>query len=213
MSKPNILIVEDEGNVAEAIRQALINYDFNISSVVATGEEAIKSVQDKKTDLVLMDIVLASPMTGTEAARTIWTKFNIPIIFLTGFLNSHLLENAKLSDPFGYLLKPFNERELYSAIEMALYKSKMERSQKQIILLLDIARKINQVVNRTDDSQRLINEVIKIFTSNPEISAASLVLFDGLRNIYASATAGIEAETQKNILAIFNEKRQFLAPV
>lgn len=209
MSKPNILIVEDEPNVAEAIKSALSNYDFNISSTVTTGEDAIKKVEETDIDLVLMDIVLASPMPGTTAARIIWTQFNIPIIFLTGFLNESFLNKAKISEPFGYLLKPFSERELYSAIEIAIYKSKMERSRKQIISLLEIARKINQVINRVENSQELIEQVIEIFVSSKSFSGASLILFDGMRNIYASASDGIDETTKNKFEKMFVDNDRF----
>ncbi|MCD6116853.1 response regulator [bacterium] len=125
MLKARILVVEDEGIVAEDIRQVLIKLGYYVIDTVADGDEAIKLVQEEKPDLVLMDIVLKGEKTGIEAAKEIY-KFNVPVIYLTAYADETTIDKAKMTAPFGFILKPFEEQELKSTIEMALYKHKME---------------------------------------------------------------------------------------
>ncbi|HED08222.1 MAG TPA: PAS domain S-box protein [Ignavibacteria bacterium] len=206
MIKPNILIVEDEKKVAGEIKETLESYNYNVTAIVTTGEAAIKKVKKNKIDLVLMDIVLASPMKGTEAADKIWSEFKIPIIFLTGYFNVHLLEEAKISKPLGYLLKPFNDRELYAAIEIALYKREIEEKRRHFCSLLNIEKNINHVINRTNNSKKLIERVTRVFTSAPEFSGASLILFNKMHNINESVNEGIDDETQQKIIEMFSKE-------
>lgn len=122
-----ILIVEDESIVAEDIRRSLQNMGYSILSMASSGEEAIEKVKEFKPDLVLMDIMLEGEMDGIEAADMIHSFSNIPIIFLTAYSDEKILERAKITEPFGYIIKPFKERELHINIEIALYKSEMEK--------------------------------------------------------------------------------------
>ena len=183
MAKIKILIVEDEENVAIALRETLEDFGYQVVSIVNNGEDAIRSVKKEKTDLILMDIVLKSEMSGTEAAKLIWAEFNIPIIFLTGYLDKEFVEKAKVSEPFGYILKPFNERELFALIEIALYKFQTERKILRLNSLLKIARNISQSINVEDDSDKLIKNVCKYFTSSEDIFSAWVILIDDLNNV------------------------------
>ncbi|MBU3968060.1 MAG: response regulator [Euryarchaeota archaeon] len=131
MIKKQILVVEDESIVAEHIRRSLQNMGYSVSSVASSGEKAIKEVEEKVPDLVLMDIVLQGDMDGIETANQIRSRFNIPVVYLTAYSDEKILERAKITEPFGYVIKPFNERELRINIEMALYKHKMERELKE----------------------------------------------------------------------------------
>jgi two-component system cell cycle sensor histidine kinase/response regulator CckA len=126
-----ILIVEDEAIVAEDIRNSLQNLGYTILAVVSSGEKAITKIEEDKPDLVLMDIVLKGDMDGIEAASQINARFNIPVIYLTAFADENTIERAKLTEPFGYIVKPFDERELHTNIEMAIYKYQMERKLKE----------------------------------------------------------------------------------
>ena len=126
-----ILVVEDERIVAEHIRRSLKNMGYSVLDFVSSGEKAIKEVEDKRPDLVLMDIVLEGEMSGIETAQQIRSRFNIPVVYLTAYSDEKILERAKITEPFGYVIKPFNERELRINIEMALYKHKMEKELKE----------------------------------------------------------------------------------
>jgi len=124
--KSQILIVEDERLVSEDLRAVLQDYDYEIVGMVTSGEEALEIASNQKPDLVLMDIVLKGEMTGVQAAESLRFEHNIPVIYLTAYADEKTLEQAKITEPFGYILKPFEDRELISSIEMALYKNSME---------------------------------------------------------------------------------------
>lgn len=127
MSKVKVLVVEDEGLVARDVANMLKSLGYEVPSVVSTGEMAIRSAREQSPDLVLMDIVLKGKVSGTIAAEKIWETLKIPVIYLTAYADEKTLQEAKKTDPFGYILKPFEEWELQTAIEMALYKSSMEK--------------------------------------------------------------------------------------
>ncbi|MBF0319488.1 MAG: diguanylate cyclase [Nitrospirae bacterium] len=129
--KIRVMIVEDEGIIAMDIMRTLTELGYTITSVSSTAEVAVSRAQTDKADVVLMDIVLGGEMDGIEAAAQIRSTTGTPVIFLTSYSDEYILERAKITEPFGYLLKPFRDRELYTTIEMALYKDKMHRKLKE----------------------------------------------------------------------------------
>lgn len=126
MERARIMVVEDEGIIAQDIRNCLENLGYEVPEVVFTGKEALEKAEAAHPDLILMDIVLKGEMDGIETAAEIRERFNIPIVYLTAYEDDKTLKRAKLTEPLGYILKPFEERYLRSSIEMALYKHKME---------------------------------------------------------------------------------------
>ena len=131
MPKANVLIVEDDWIVAEDTKITLKKLGFSVSGVVTSGEESLKKVEAEPPDLVLMDIKLEGEMDGIEAAERIRDRFNIPVVYVTGYADGDVLERAKVTEPFGYIVKPFEDREINSAIEIALYKHEMETKLKE----------------------------------------------------------------------------------
>jgi len=127
MTNARILIVENEVPVAEEIKTRLKNSGYTIPAIASYKEEAIQQAAEISPDLVLMDIHLEHKMDGVEAARQIRARFDIPVVYLTAYSDDETLRRAKITEPFGYILKPFTERELFSTIEIALYKYKMEK--------------------------------------------------------------------------------------
>ena len=128
MSK--ILIVEDEGIVAKDIQNILKTLGYTVVGISSSSEDAIKKTDEMRPDLVLMDIVLDGNADGIETAKQIRNRFNIPIIYLTAFADEKTLQRAKITEPYGYILKPFQERELQITIEMGLYKHRIEKKLK-----------------------------------------------------------------------------------
>ena len=126
MSKINVLVVEDESIVAKDIQQSLKKLGYNVLGICSTGEDAVKSAQDLSPNIVLMDIMLKGEMNGIEAAALIRKSNNIPVIFLTAYADESTLDKAKVSEPFGYIIKPFKEIDLHTSIEMAIYKHEKE---------------------------------------------------------------------------------------
>jgi len=131
MTKAEILIVEDDAVVARDIQNRLKALGFLAPAMVPSGEEAIERVKEHKPDLVLMDIMLRGKMDGIEAADQIRSQFNIPVVYVTAYADEDVLERAKVTEPFGYIIKPFEDRDLNTTIEIALFKHKMEKQLKE----------------------------------------------------------------------------------
>jgi len=126
MEKAKILVVEDERVVAMALQDRLELMGHQVVGNVATAERAIESAAAEKPDLALMDICLAGELDGVDAARILRERFNVPSVFLTAYADHATLERAKLTEPFGYLVKPFDARMLEATIEVALYRKRLE---------------------------------------------------------------------------------------
>lgn len=122
MAKTNVLVVEDESIVSKDIQYSLKKLGYNVVGSSATGEKAIELALELKPDIVLMDIMLKGEMTGIEAADEIKLAINIPVIFLTAYADEGTLAKAKVTEPYGYIIKPFKEIDIHTSIEMALYK-------------------------------------------------------------------------------------------
>jgi two-component system, LytTR family, response regulator LytT len=131
MAKTNILIVEDESIVAKDIQHSLKKLGYTVVGICATGEDAIAAAAEFMPDLVLMDIMLKGEMNGIEAASQIREKFGIPVIFLTAYADESTLSKAKVTEPYGYIIKPFKEIDLHTSIEMAVYKHAKESDVKK----------------------------------------------------------------------------------
>ncbi|HRN40448.1 MAG TPA: response regulator [Vicingus sp.] len=127
MSKNNILVVEDESIVSKDIQQSLKKLGYNIVGAASTGEKAIEIANETKPDLVLMDIMLKGEMSGIETAEKIKETLSIPVIYLTAYADENTLAKAKVTEPYGYIIKPFKEIDLHTSIEMALYKHGKEQ--------------------------------------------------------------------------------------
>ena len=163
MSKANILIVEDEQIVAMDIQNSLENCGFTIVGQTNRGEEAIQKAAELNPDLVMMDIGLKGEIDGIEAAMQIREQLNLPVIFLTAFADEATLERARLAEPYGYILKPFEERELVIVIEMALYKHDMEKK------LRESENKFRSVIEQATDGIALLDRSGNIVEWNPAL--------------------------------------------
>lgn len=127
MKAARILVVEDEAIVAMVIKKRLVNLGYSVSGVAATGKDAITKVEGTFPDLVLMDIMLKGDMDGIEAADEIRKRFSIPVVYLTAHSDEKTLERAKQTEPYGYILKPFTEKDLSTNIEIAIHKHLREK--------------------------------------------------------------------------------------
>jgi PAS domain S-box-containing protein len=125
------MVVEDEGIVALDIQDSLERLGYHGVEVMSSGEEALAKAQESKPDLILMDIRLGQGIDGIQTAAAINDKLDIPIIYLTAFTDEKTVSRAKVTEPFGYLIKPFIEKEIQTTIEMALYKHAMEKELRQ----------------------------------------------------------------------------------
>lgn len=126
-----IIVVEDEQIVALDLKRSLQELGYHVNKIAAAGEAAVAAVREQKPDLVLMDIGLQGKMDGIEAARMIHGDYDIPVVYLTAYADDKTLKEATTTGPYGYLVKPFEKRELKSTIEVALFKHKMEKELKE----------------------------------------------------------------------------------
>jgi len=127
MKASRILIVEDERLVAEDLRDTLTHVGYAVTGIVASGEKAVDRVAETNPDLVLMDINLSGEMDGISAAELIRSRHGTPVVYLTAFSNDRTLARARDTDAFGFIVKPFQEKAVIAAIEMALGKHGKER--------------------------------------------------------------------------------------
>ena len=128
MAKAKILIVEDEAITAMDLQNRLKELDYDAPAIAASGEGAIKRVEEIEPDLVLMDILLKGDMDGIEAAEQIRDRFDIPVVYVTAYLDEERLEKTKASEPYGYITKPFGDKDLRPVIEMALQRHTLEKA-------------------------------------------------------------------------------------
>jgi len=220
MAKTTALIVEDEAIVAADLAAKLEQLGYEVVGSVARGEEAIESACSLKPEVVLMDIRLKGAMDGIEVAEAMLRRHNAPVIYLTAHSDKATLERAKLSQPYGYILKPFEERELSTAIEMALYKhqSDMQLREQREWLRVTLTSIGDAVITCDTDglinflnpvaealtgwtiekaSKRQIGEVFRLIneqTRQPSEDPVTLVLREGRPKTHANNTALVTRE-------------------
>jgi CheY-like chemotaxis protein len=127
VAEGRILVVEDEHIVAMGIKKMLKSLGYTVTGVASSGEDAISKAESTFPDVVLMDIMLKGDMDGVEAAKEIRERFDVPVVYLTAYSDNKILERAKRTEPFGYIIKPFDEKDLYSSIEVALHRQRKEK--------------------------------------------------------------------------------------
>lgn len=191
MAKEKILVVEDERLVAEDIKDTVLNLGYTISSVVNTGEEAVEKAASSKPDLVLMDIVLKGKMNGVDAAKQIKAQLDIPVVYVTAHTDKATLKRAIETEPFGYVVKPFTEREVHSAIEMALYKSRAEKRIRHLNSVLRAIRNVNQLIARERDLDKLLTGICENLIETKGYLTCWIALTDPSGRFRAVAQAGI----------------------
>ena len=177
--KLKVLVVEDEVLVAEMIREALANTDFQVRAVAFTKESALKYLAENPFDVALLDISLEGKFEGIDVGREIRDHYHIPFLYLTAHADDRTLQNAKLTQPSGYLVKPFAERELIAGLEVALYNFQLQR---QAGYILPDIRQINkhlteQLTAREGDVLNLIFEG----KTNAEMSEALFVSINTIK--------------------------------
>ena len=157
MAKAQILVVEDEGIVAEEIRSRLESLKYKIPAVAFSGEEAIEKAEEIHPDLVLMDIKLKGSMDGVTAAEQIRARFSIPVVFVTAYADEETLRRAKMTEPYGYIMKPFKEEELHINIEVALYKHSIDRTiRNSLQSLATMLRSMSEAMIAADTEGRVM---------------------------------------------------------
>jgi len=145
MRNCKILIVEDDLLFAEHLKIHLLQHGYEVVGIISSAEDALAQFEVLTPQLVLMDIVLKGAMDGIDAAQRIREQYGIPVLYLTAYSDEDFISRAKVTEPFAYILKPFNERELQLTIEMALYKHSLERELIESHNHLDEAQRIGHM--------------------------------------------------------------------
>jgi two-component system, cell cycle sensor histidine kinase and response regulator CckA len=182
---PSVLVVEDERIIAKDIQRTLSRFGYDAYAIASSGAEAIARASERLPDLVLMDVRIQGQMDGITAGETLRQKFGVPLIYLTAHADNATVERAKLTEPYGYLVKPVKGAELRSAIEVALYKHEMQkrlrererwfsttlRSIGDAVISIDLAGKVTFMnpsaesltgIKAEDALGRLVREVLRL---------------------------------------------------
>lgn len=174
MTTTSILVVEDERIIAKGIEKRLKGLGYEVTGLASTGEEAIRQATEGRPDLILMDIHLGSGMDGVEAANLIRTRLGTPIVFLTAHSDEATLQRAKVTEPSGFILKPYEDRDIQTAVEIGLYKSMMDRRLRENEQWLEASlSSIGDGVIATDEGGRVrfMNPVAERLTGWTEADA------------------------------------------
>lgn len=161
------MIVEDEGVIAGDIKKTLEKEGYSVPATVSSGDKVVEMVSKERPDMLLMDIMIKGSIDGVEAARQVQERFDVPVVFLTAHGDDSTLQRAKITEPYGYILKPFESRELHVAIEIALYKHKMERKLKESEQWLAATLKNvgdGVIVTDTDGLVMFVNPAAEVLT-------------------------------------------------
>jgi two-component system, response regulator PdtaR len=137
--KKRILIVEDEAIVATDLLEHLLRLGYEVAGIAHTAHDSLRLAGEYKPDLAIMDIEIIGPRDGIDAAAALRERFKLPVIFLSSHSDIETLDRAKTCEPYGYILKPFDPRELRAIIEMALYKHAAEQERAQLLADLEQA--------------------------------------------------------------------------
>jgi len=204
-SRGSILIVEDESIVALDLARCLKGMDYSVLQVVDSGEKSIEVAKEKKPDLILMDIRLKGKMDGITAAQRITSQFDIPVVYLTAYADDQTLQQATSTAPYGYLVKPFEARELKSTIEVAIFKHKMERR------LKESQERFREIFEQNFDAIIVIKlDNFEIIDLNPEAISMFQLSKDELRKGFSSVfdneeTFRLFRQEMSNFQALHNQ--------
>jgi two-component system, response regulator PdtaR len=196
MEKIKILVVEDESILALGLKKKLENLGYIVTDIAASGPETIKMVAQNKPDIIMMDIVLKGDMDGIETAAKLNKTESIPVIYLTAYADDEILKRAATTEPYGYILKPYKEKELKANIEMTIYRKKAE--QEEILDYEDVYRRVTSFISKNED---LFKKAI--FGSSLDEIDTSIDI--GSNKIYITAPRRQKSSTNEDVSEILTK--------
>jgi len=212
MMPARIMVVEDEWIVARHLHEQLVELGYEVSEFVASGEQALRQVAATRPDLILMDIHIDGSLDGIETAARLPADDAIPVIYLTGHSEEATLERARATRPYGYLIKPFSERELHATIQMALERRRGEKALRETAAALHQAQNLKATGQLAGGVAHEFNNLLGTIIANLEVAADHAdddsVLRELLQDALGAALRG--ANLTQQLLAY--SRRQPLAP-
>jgi signal transduction histidine kinase len=212
MNRARIMVVEDERIVAMHLRQQLIKLGYDVSAPLASGETALLQIEQMRPDLILMDIHIDGQVDGIETAARVPRDYHIPVIYLTAYSEPATLDRARATKPYGYLIKPFSERELHATIQMALERTRADQIERRSAATLRQAQKMEAVGQLAGGVAHDFNNLLGVIIGNLD-SMAEYSLADGAMNMMVKDALGAAlrgASLTRHLLAF--SRRQTLAP-
>jgi len=177
-NKTKILIVEDQIIAAEDLKKELKELDYNVTSLVRKGENVIDHIKEDHPDIVLMDIKLPGKLDGIETSKRVKNMFNIPVVYITAYSNSEVIERAKNIGSAGFITKPFSRKELYSNIEMALSRSRQKRKVQHLNRVLRSIRDVSKLITKEQNQNELLKRICKILVETRGYEDAWIALLE-----------------------------------
>ncbi len=202
MDSAKIMIVEDNTTVAKDLHGCLESLGYGVTPIVASGEKAIEKSEAERPDAVIMDIHLSNEMNGIDAAEQIYNCFDIPIVFLSAYSDPELLEQAKRVGSFGYLVKPFDERELFATLEMTLYKAKTEKECKQLEARLRQAQKMESLQVMAGSIAHNFNNILQGALGFTELALLKLPSDSQVREFVQKANVSVKRAAEMSTLML-----------
>ncbi len=196
-----ILVIEDEPLISLDIKRSIAKLNMLVVGIAYNGDQALDLLYNRKPDLVLLDINLGGTLDGIEVAEIINSKYNIPFIYLTSFADKKTLERAKLTMPYGYIVKPFDKKELFAAIELAIFKHKKDVSSSKMDHFDMINLNLNNPLTKKEIT---IARLLISGCSNAEIAQKEFISLNTvkshIKNLYQKLEVHSRAELVYRIL-------------
>ncbi|MCG6553699.1 MAG: response regulator [Candidatus Magnetominusculus sp. LBB02] len=203
MDNARIQVVEDEGIIALSLQRKLQKMGYTVTAILPSSEAAISRAEQDRPDLILMDIEIQGGMDGIDTAAEILKRFDIPIVFMTAYADEALLERAKITEPYGYIVKPSSDKEIYITIKMALYKHKMNEWRKSAEYKETLLREIH---HRVKNNFQIISSLLSLESENITDKAMLNVFRDSYNRIRAMASIHTKLYQSADLSSLdFNE--------
>ncbi len=203
MQPARILIVEDELLIAQNVSRKLKKMGYEVVDIVSSGEIAVQTAIAQHPDLVLMDIVIQGEMDGIDAATKIREQCHIPVIYLTAYADEKTLERAKLTDPLGYILKPFKDRDLRVTIEIALSRHQAELEVQKALHQAELLREAAEADNQRKNQQ--ISMVSHEFRSPLSVIQMTAELLQEYGEVFSEDARGNHLRRIRNATESMNQ--------
>jgi class 3 adenylate cyclase len=155
----SVLIVEDEQIISRDLSRIIKKYGYEVADVLSSGEEVLTRTLELQPNLILMDIKLNGKISGIEAAEEIKRFIDIPIIYITAYADSEIIHRAKITEPFAYIVKPFDEKSLHTSIELAIYKHNISKKLKERTIELEEERKKSEILIHNILPKQIVREL------------------------------------------------------